>query len=274
MKEPLVVLIDLDGTIQGNVIPQIKEKDVIDIINGSTKAQHKGKGPSVHYNERYLFEDFRKGLLRPHFSESLLEIKKRHPNVEFFVYTASSDEWANFLLPKIVRMCFGNKKIVNRPFLTRSDCIADGYKSLKKVHPIIKKSLQHKYPEAKITNVYLIDNNYVLKNDEANRLVHCPTYNMTILNCPMRAFSKSVLESNYHKLAEILFHKKVKSFSDFVKLYYDRSFKEYVAVEESNKKYKNDKYWLKVKGIFMAQPPLKTQQDMDNVMKKLQLLFL
>ena len=31
--EPLVFLIDLDGTMQGNVIPQIKEKDIYDFVS-------------------------------------------------------------------------------------------------------------------------------------------------------------------------------------------------------------------------------------------------
>ena len=41
--EPFVVLIDLDGTIQGNVIPQIKEKELIDFVNNSLLKKTKKK---------------------------------------------------------------------------------------------------------------------------------------------------------------------------------------------------------------------------------------
>ena len=73
------MLIDLDGTMQGNVIPQIKEKDIFEFIK-SKKPQQK-----ITYKDMYLYSDMRKGLIRPFLQEALLEIKKQHSNVEFFV---------------------------------------------------------------------------------------------------------------------------------------------------------------------------------------------
>lgn len=264
--EPFVILIDLDGTIQGNVIPQIKEKELIDFVNNVLLNRKKYK---VQYQDNLLYRDMRKGLIRPYIQSALSEIKKKHSNVEFFIYTASSDEWANFLLPKINRFLFGLKRIINKPYFTRKHCIPNGYKSISVVKPLIKKSLNKKYPNAKFNNIFLIDNNHVLHPNESHRLLHCPTYDTTVLNCPLRALNKSIIDTYYADLAFFLYRKKVNSVDEFLKLYYNQSVNMFIDTDNYNTKFKQDKYWSKVKDIFLSFQHIKGQHDINMVIKKM-----
>ena len=262
--EPLVILIDLDGTMQGNVLPQIKEKEIVDFIN-----KLKSTSQRVNYKDMYLFSDMRKGLIRPYLQEALFEIKKAHSNVEFFVYTASSDNWANFLLPKINRFLFDNKKIINKPFFTRKHCLINGKKHIEPLKPLIFNALKHKYPKSNLNNIFLIDNNYVLTKPEFNRLIYCPTYDMTILNCPLRNFNKGIIENYYKELAFYMYRSRVRSVRDFLRLYYDKSVKEYIYLDNYNSKYKNDNYWLNVKNVFLSYNKLVSQKDVNSLIKEL-----
>lgn len=265
--EPLVFLIDLDGTMQGNVIPQIKEKDIYDFV-----SKIKNKSQRITYKDMYLYSDMRKGLIRPFLQEALFEIKKQHSNVEFFVYTASSDSWANFLLPKINKFLFGNKNIINKPFFTRKHCLINGKKSIKSLKPLIFNALKQKYPKAKLNNVFLIDNNFVLNKEESHKLIYCPTYDMTILNCPLRNFNKVIIDKYYNELAYYMYKVRVKSVKEFLRLYYDRSVKEYIYVDNYNSKYKNDTYWLQIKKIFLSYKNLESQQDINTLIRKMKYL--
>lgn len=269
--EPLVLLIDLDGTMQGNVIPQIKEKDIFDFVN-KIKKQQQQSSYKISYKDMYLFSDMRKGLIRPYLQEALFEIKRQHSNVEFFVYTASSDSWANFLLPKINQFLFGKKRIINRPFFTRKHCLRNGGKSIQLLKPLIFDVLKHKYPNTKLKNVFLIDNNFVLNKEESTKLIHCPTYNMTIVNCPLRNFNKTIIDKYYNELAHYMYKTKVKSVKDFLRLYYDKSVKEYIYIDDYNTKYKNDTYWLKVKSIFLSYKNINSQEDINSLIKKMKYL--
>jgi hypothetical protein len=235
--EPIVFLIDLDGTIQGNVVPQIIEYELIRKLNTIIPTN------KIKYNTKKLEIDFQNGLLRPHFKEALLSIKKIHPHVEFFIYTASSDQWAHFLIPKLNRMLFRKDEVINKPYFTRKHCSLTGKKSISKLIPLIKKSLQTKYPNAKYDNVYLIDNNFVLENEEMNRLIYCPTYNYTVMNCPMRNFKEDHLNKYYNEISKQLFSVSTKIKFELLKIYYDKAFKEYEYTERNNKQYKNDTYW-------------------------------
>lgn len=268
--EPFVVLIDLDGTIQGNVIPQIKEKELIDFVNNSLLKKTKKK---VQYQDHFLYKDIRKGLIRPYIQNALSEIKKKHSNVEFFIYTASSDEWANFLIPKINRFLFGLKRIINKPYFTRKHCIPNGYKSISVVKPLIKNSLNKKYPNANFNNIFLIDNNRVLHPQEAHLLFHCPTYDTTVINCPLRVLNKTIIDIYYAEIAFFLYRRKVNSVDEFLKLYYTQSVNMYIDSDNYNKKFKQDKYWSKVKDVFLTFQHIKSQHEITMLIKKMKTLI-
>jgi hypothetical protein len=266
-KEPIVFLIDLDGTIQGDVHPQVIEYELILKVNALTKA-------NVKYNLKNLHKDIGNGLIRPHFKNALLNIKKKHDNVEFFVYTASSDMWANFLLPNIIKVVFNKRNPINTPFLTRSNCIADGrMKSIEKVRPIVANSLRIKYPNSSFKHMYLIDNNIVLQSNEINKLIYCPSYDYRVLNCPLRNFKDEELDK-YHSIIskEVLGGITTTHKLELLKIYYDQAFKEYIRNEKRNEKYIDDKYW-KIFEDMINKSKLSTDRDVLNIVHRLRQLY-
>lgn len=267
-KEPVVFLIDLDGTIQGNVHPQVVEYELIRKFNMMTNSK-------VKYNLRNLHTDISRGLIRPHFKNAMLNIKKKHAHVEFFVYTASSDTWANFLLPNIIKVVFNKRNPINKPFLTRSHCVLDGrMKSIEKVKPIVANALRSRYPDATFKHIFLIDNNIVLQEKELNRLIYCPSYDYRVINCPLRNFNDQTLE-RYHKvLSKELFQEGVSTTHKFelMKMYYDQAFKEYVRTDKHNEKYANDKYW-KLFEETVVRSNLNTERDVIATTHKLRNLY-
>ena len=81
-----IIAIDIDGTIQGDITPQVNEYTLINKIG-------------LKYNSKnYLQEDYQKGLLRPFFVNFIDVFKKRKPQIELFIYTASEPGWANTIV--------------------------------------------------------------------------------------------------------------------------------------------------------------------------------
>lgn len=171
---PFVFLLDLDGTIVG---------DVSSLVGEWILLQERDK-KKMKIFKSFLIRQLHKGILRPHFSDFCAMVRKHLRNVEFFVYTASGTTWANFLIPCIEETC-GIQ--FQRPFFTRKHCIykdGDFKKTIHGILPEIFKKLKRKYPDLKnITQLEertcLIDNNDVLGKDERNKLIKCPTYEYT-----------------------------------------------------------------------------------------------
>ena len=243
--EPYVFLLDLDGTMQGNIIPQIREYDIVDYVNNLKDVQ------KMEYNDSQLYVDMGKGLIRPHLARSLIDIKRKHPNVEFFVYTASSDRWAHFLLPRIFRYLFKTKQVINPLILSRKDCLPTGMKSIDKVKPQIRRFLLKKYPNAQFNRVFLVDNSYVLHQHEAHLLIHCPTYDYKVMACPLRSIPPSVLNKHYKALSTQMLRLSSTSKIEFIRKYYDSAFKEFVQTDEVNAMHVNDDYWPCFRRVFM-----------------------
>lgn len=266
-KEPIVFLLDLDGTLQGDVSPQVVEYELVRKLN--QRIQNNSK--KIKYDPKFLYKDFANGLIRPYVKEALMGIKARHPNVEFFVYTASSDEWAKFLLPHIVKYLFGKEKIINRPFFTRNHCEPSGKKSIAKIKPLIKRALSSRYSDAQYRHIYLVDNNFVLGQDELNKLLYCPTYNYKCVNCPMRNLTDEHLESFHDLISKNLFNVPTINKVHLFKVYYDNAFKEYVHTEERNKQYANDQYW-KIFCTLVIKNKLACERDIHKLITKLRML--
>lgn len=261
--KPVIFLLDLDGTLQGDIYPQVVEYELIRKLNQVVEKK-------VHYDTKKLFNDMSKGLIRPYVKEALIAIKEKHSNVEFFVYTASSDEWAKFLLPRIVHYLFGTKtNIINRPFLTRSDCLDSGKKSIEKVKPKIIKALRNKYDN--LDNIYLVDNNVVLEFNEIERLILCPSYDFKVVNCPMRNLHEHYIETYHNLISKELFGTSSKNHLELLKLYYDNAFKEYVNTEERNTKFIHDNYWYQFENVLKSSK-LNTQANVHKAIQKLQVI--
>lgn len=198
----LVFLIDLDGTIQGDVSSQVKEFQIINEL----RKQHNCK--RIKHNKKGLEEDLRKKLIRPEF-QTFIDYIKTTTNIELYIYTASDKQWALYLIPvleKIIDYKF------NRPIFTRDDCMIDEkktyYKSIKHVYPVIWRNSKKKYPSLKkeALDIRLIDNNYVLKPFELDNLIKCSTYNYGVVCDPLRSLPVDVIETHFKLLSTFLFH--------------------------------------------------------------------
>ena len=237
----LVFLIDLDGTIQGDVSSQVKEFQIINEL----RKQHNCK--RIKHNKKGLDEDLRRGLIRPEFQTFIDYIKTT--NIELYIYTASDKQWALYLIPvleKIIDYKF------NRPIFTRDDCMIDEkntyYKSIQHVHPVIFRNLKKKYSSLKkdALDIRLIDNNYVLKPFELDKLIKCTTYNYTVICDPLRSLSVDVIDTHFKLLSTFLFPPvtKVSSLWLFKKYVYIKLYRKYRKQLRINKIEQNeDLFW-------------------------------
>lgn len=83
---PLVVVLDLDGTIIGDITPQIVSWEICNDIKSS--------GGGNFYKPKDLYAKLQGGIIRPYFAEFIKSLKKNIPNIEFFIFTASEKKWA------------------------------------------------------------------------------------------------------------------------------------------------------------------------------------
>ena len=238
---PLVLLIDLDGTVQGDITPQVEEHKLLEKL-------------SINPNKKSLSNDYSKGLLRPYFVNFVNMIKKEHAGrVELFVYTASEKKWASYIVP-IIESITGVR--FNRPIFTRNECNMEkqAHKSLIDVKPKIIRSLRKKYesisPNSLDDRIYLIDNNYVL--EQSKFLLKCPTYHYTV-NVDILRNIDADKRRKFH--ADISTHCGLSVSRNVWEMYknvYLNSYRKYSMVAKDNAANSKDRYWKKVYMIFAA----------------------
>jgi hypothetical protein len=186
----LVIYLDMDGTMIGDVEELIKEEELESYMSDNDVVGDKRTNMGTY---------FKSGLVRPYLKFFLQNIKYHYGNqIEFFIYTAAEDNWAHKIIPKIEKQL---EFAVTRPLFTRKDC--NNYqKSLEHIRPRTITALVAKYMKiysrksmtkdkrealkTQLTNHFtvllkkdkrslLIDNTPgVLK--ESERMVLCPTY--------------------------------------------------------------------------------------------------
>ena len=241
--KPLVILLDLDKTIQGDVNSQVNEFNLIRFLNSTTKNK------KLTQNKKDVIQDMKNGLMRPHFKRFIVKMKKRFPTIEFFIYTASDDIWGNYI-GNIIQDTIGIK--FNKRIFTRSDCVFDSnlgiyMKSIKKITPEIFKILKKKYKlknERDIQTSYLIDNSKVLYPDEINNLIKCDDYNSEIVIDLLRNLPKGYIEKNYNIISKFILKKDSNSLIEFYGDYYSNLHKEEKKQNDLNKKINfKDKFW-------------------------------
>jgi hypothetical protein len=164
-----VFVLDLDGTIVGNVATQAFMFDLVQKL----KTVH----CKIKLDKTELQHKLKNGLVRPYFDRFIAVVKKYNPETEFFVYTASAKPWANYLI-KNIEQAFHIE--FNRPIFTRDQCVYfDGEykKSIHKVMPMIAKSLKKKLGTHDLKyKIHMIDNTNVFPKSEQPLLLLCPTY--------------------------------------------------------------------------------------------------
>lgn len=191
---PLVLFIDIDGTLVGDVTPQVCEWEIIETVD-------KSKLPSFRCG---LIDVLVHGLLRPNVADFLTGMKRISPDIEFFVFTASDMRWANFLVPCIEK-AIGIK--FNRPIFTRNHCI-DQRKSLDCVLPHVLRRLKKQHPKLSMKNmrerIALVDNNDVLVPCESHRCIKVPTYSFAYYTDILSKLAPRTIEKNHFEIATIL----------------------------------------------------------------------
>lgn len=251
-NEPFVLLLDLDNTIQGGIEPQLEEYSLLQHLNAMPFSTLKLK-----QNKDYLDKDLASGLLRPGFKKFVKRMKDRFPNVEFFVYTASEDEWGKYMVRHIERH-------IGVPFnskvFTRSDCIREAIdqpfsKSIAKVTPDIFTALKKKYdlPGKKTTyqfkHIYLIDNNRVLRGSEEARLIQCPHYTRKAIINPLRSIPYGVVKANFKTIGKYLLNNEYSNVFRFYAELYAVLEKKYIK-EKILHSTTSDDYWMKQLKLF------------------------
>lgn len=181
MTNPCIIVLDLDGTIVGDVLFQV-------LIYELSKI----KELNIKFNRKQFIQKLKKEIVRYGFRTF---IKNLH-NTEFFIYTASENKWANYII-KCIEDALGIK--FNRPIFSRDYCIIDVdnniiRKDIEKIKHKICTTLEKKYKHLNtiLPNLMIIDNTYDIYDDKSKSiLIKCPTYNYKLLeNLPIHIDEK------------------------------------------------------------------------------------
>jgi hypothetical protein len=215
---PLVVLLDLDGTLVGKVSSVLCEYQLLQqlsLLSGpgirrpaSAPAASAPASAAVQTVQERVLRDaivsrLRYGIIRPNVLRFCKEVG---PRVELFVYTASDAAWANFFVP-CVEAALGIK--FNRPIFTRDQCSRDMRKSIDRLLPQISRSLRRRYPAAAASlrdRVLLVDNtpDVMAAPVEASRVVVCPTYGYSYNYDVLRHVPVDLLHTGFERIAPML----------------------------------------------------------------------
>lgn len=235
---PIVLLIDMDGTIIGDASPLACIHEL-------------GRRSSL---DPYPFEQ---SLIRPHL-ESFLQYLYKEYDCECFIYTAADDNWAAKVINRI------EKQITfkfNRPILSRKDCLLVNNvyrKSINHVSPKIKSVLKKRQKLLIDTNIVLIDNNDVLLPISDFRQIICPTYEARVNMDVLKKIEVADIKANASAMGRILYKygyitkSSYKSIDELLSSYYlsvARALNE--SCKESDKNAK-DTFWLDMRNIFRS----------------------
>ncbi len=163
-----IFIIDLDGTIIGDITPQI-------IMWELSKTRQTQK--NIKFDNKGLKTKLQGGhIVRPGFVDFVNYIQGRGDLV--YIYTASEKAWAHVIVSQIER-AFGIK--FERPIFTRQNCefINNQYlKSTRYIQRGLIRSLRNKdisIPEIQ-KHITIIDNTNVWHSSDQQNLVVCPSY--------------------------------------------------------------------------------------------------
>lgn len=258
-KIPLVCVLDIDGTLVGDVRYDVAEWDLLQRI-GDAAMQRAFRSEFIKRLER--------GLMRPHLSDFIVYMKSLPIGCEFFIYTASDDDWAKFIVPCIEAAAHVK---FERPIFSRQNCIPLRtrrnsnivmlYKSLDKIAPVVCNKLRPRYPrvspKAINSGIFLVDNSDVLIPGERHRCIQCPTYQFLPVRNILTLLSDQQLTTHVSTITRVLKqHGLVPASSTVTQAiaYYNELLAVYrsqlhVIVQE-NQSARGDVYWLALMNVF------------------------
>ena len=245
---PLILLIDMDGTIIGDTTLQVCRHEISLETN-------------IKVNIDFLKDELASGLLRPYFESFIKMMKSKYDNIEIYIYTAADLQWAKYLI-SVIEKTIDIK--FNRPIFSRNYCYADKgslKKSVVKVLPVIYKNIKSKYHLQNITllnkQVVMIDNNYVYHELEMQKFVKCPTYDY-FAPCDMLSFvNNGILQKHFNNIMTIFAKYKLLKVQndDVLKMrqdYYNVLSLLYKngGLSVNRVKLETDKFWLIMERLF------------------------
>lgn len=214
---PLVVILDLDRTLVGNTTSLISHWLIMKQYGLQDDARS------------HIIECLKEGVARPYFMEFIKNMKHEYKNVEYFIYTASSDEWA-----KIIIECFEELYNIhfNRPIFARQSHCVFGFKLLISVIPDIVECInskyvsKHTYEEIRDKIVIFDDCPFVYEDhDDMKKVIQCPAYKQSAFIDTLSYFPIEIKQIYYHHMADYLKiymsfdSNDLKSYDDFIKKY-------------------------------------------------------
>jgi hypothetical protein len=217
---PLTILLDIDGTLIGDITPQVILYELLERLKIVAKQRMQKNINKFNMDMESLQSKLQDGVIRPHFKSFFKELMSH--GVEIFIYTASEKKWAEFLI-KNVEQCSGVK--FNRPLFTRNNCKAmrgELMKSINSVKPAIVKSLNRKY-NAKFTDcknrIMAIDNKPVYVQEDLPYLVLCKTYKYRVPENIPAVIKKDVYEKYASDINYVInmYHKGFKEFKNYLR---------------------------------------------------------
>jgi hypothetical protein len=246
----IIFVLDLDGTIIGDCVYQAEIYKIGLILSKL--------GIKVKINEilnSFYMEKSR--LVRPYFQYFMRKMSEMYPSISIYIYTASERRWAEKeigIIEKALDIKF------NRPIFTRDDCIEtyskeDNRIDYKKSIELIRKKMRVKDRNGEIM---IIDDKdvYIDNND---RLIKCELYNykyfcnyweyIPIGRVDNKVFMKYLrslidnkrLNPNYNPMT-------MKQSMNYYKWLYEKTME---INRKNNKRYKDDKFWLKLTNILV-----------------------
>lgn len=251
---PLIIVIDLDGTIIGDITPQIMTFDLV--------KNFKLAGYKFPHDVGDLRSKLKSGLVRPYFDTFITSLSKSVP-VEFFIYTASEKTWAELVI-KNIEASYGIK--FNRPIFARQYCVysekdREYKKSLSLIRPSIIKLLKKKYHVSFTKhdlqkNFLIVDNTNVYHSNDQKSLLLCPTYNYRV---PENVLS--IIREEQYKQHYVLINNTLNRYfplahtSNYITFQKD-FYKHYLTYLETqlhnNTRYSQDRFWLNLRDIIIS----------------------
>ena len=250
MNAPFIFILDIDGTLIGDISPQVMLYEMVQEMKTTSKKT------AMTFDVKDLTYKLENGILRPYFKEFVELMVSQFTDVELFIYTASQKKWALFLI-KHIEKTFNVK--FNRPIFTRDDCVLENntyVKSIENIKPRILSSLKRSYPKLtmdKLNNrMIMIDNSQVFRKNELWKVIICPTYDFKYPENILSKIKPEVFCANHVSIcsAVIKYMNQIPFTSKFLK--FERHFyKTYLQDLFKLKKVNNDTFWIQLGDIIV-----------------------
>lgn len=202
-SKPLILVLDIDGTMIGDAIFNVIHYRLMEAITGLDQN-------IADVNER-IDKSLKTGLLRPGFVKFIRwinEFEAYKNGLEIFVYTACEEKWAAVIVQNIENV-LGFQ--FNRPIFARKDCILAKnmyVKSFEKIAIPIFAKLKNKYSLKSKADVlqcmYMIDNTDCIIDASIGNVFICPTYDVASVFDILENCDKSKVIENYMMIYQFL----------------------------------------------------------------------